>query len=232
MWNVILAILGIGSTLYGAKQTKDMYDDAAAEAIRIGTANAKDLIDLTEKNKKLSKATTKSNAESVVKIGYANASSIEEANRINASMVRVAGLEEDRQLELHQYRLIGETRAQISGSGVSVHTGTPLHHVNSLVFESDHARSMTTGFRELSLMSQLWQAEEKADLMRLEADEKSAMMIRNDKINSQIVWNEALARSNALKRGADMIATTMRIQGDAACISGIGNALQWGARLV
>ena len=227
----LIPLLGMGVSLFTASKQSKQLKEQAAEAIRIGNLNADDLIAMTEKNLDLSEKAAAKDAAAVTKIGYANIQATKDAAAISSLNIIVPGMEEDRLLEVKQNQMVGEIRAITGGSGVKVDTGTPLHYMNSQIAAAEHSRKMVKGLRAMTVLSGLWQATKTAEVMKLETDLKAEQIIYNEDINSQIAWNESLARASALRRGADMNASTLRAQASSAMMQGIGSAMQWAGKM-
>ena len=73
-----MAISGIAS-IFGGMSAKSDLRKGAALAIKTGTENAADLMDMTTKNNAIQTNLAEENAAAVWNVGYANAKAVEDA---------------------------------------------------------------------------------------------------------------------------------------------------------
>ena len=219
--------LGTGlSILFGANQSSDLRDQAAL-AMEIGAANASDLIAVTEANRVISKASAEYNAGVIRKVGYANAQAKDDTANRNFALMGLQTAYGDYQAELQTRQLAGEIRARQGSSGISVNQGSNLHYLNQQVSEAKFDRQFKRGVEKLSAFGYLQDQRDQANLIRLDTDQRAEMTVVNEALNSQIAWNEAVARARSMERGAEMNASTLRTQANSAMYNSLINAAGW-----
>lgn len=220
-----MAISGIAS-IFGGMSAKSDLRKGAALAIKTGTENAADLMDMTTKNNAIQTNLAEENAAAVWNVGYANAKAVEDAAMRTLAMRTIGTKYKAEQMWLARHHMMGEIRARTSSTGISVNQGSPLHFLNEQAQLAERDIKMTIGMELLSTLGYMADQAERARLIKLETRQRVATMKRNVAAANEVAMNEAIARAAALRRGSQLTASGMRAQGNAAMWSGLGNAFR------
>ena len=226
MWNLI----GAGLSLIGGMKRASDLKKQAADAKKIGGENAADLMELTRKNRKLSKHAADHTASAILNTGFTNAKAGLDAAGRNYALMGVKTKRTDQVLQYQVKQLGGEIRARTASSGISVNEGSPLQYMISQVAAADLERKYVVGTERLSAMGYLADESMRSLLTLKDAKQRADMTLYNEQINSEVVYNEAVARAASMRRGAEMNAMTLRAQGSAALYSGIGDAVSFAVK--
>ena len=187
-------------------------------------------MELTRKHRKLSKHAADHTASAILNTGFTNAKAGLDAAGRNYALMGVKTKRTDQVLQYQVKQLGGEIRARTASSGISVNEGSPLQYMISQVAAADLERKYVVGTERLSAMGYLADESMRSLLTLKDAKQRADMTLYNEQINSEVVYNEAVARAASMRRGAEMNAMTLRAQGSAALYSGIGDAVSFAVK--
>jgi len=225
-----LPLIQAGISLFGAiKQSQDL--GAQAKLVEeIGTANAGDVIELFEKNSKLRRKAAKYNAKQTWDLGFAGASAIMNSADHNYALMNASTNYKEGKMLLAQRYLLGDVRARVASSGISVNVGTPLYFQNQQAYEMTRDRKYTVAMEQLSALGALSDETQRAQLLLTETKQRADMTEFNSELEIEAMMNEALAQSNATKRGSMLNSSGLRVQASSALYSGLSDAIGFGVK--
>lgn len=191
--SAIGTLFGIGSSI-----------KAGQDAERIGRENAATLREMTDANIAIALAAANFNAGSVLRVGEANASAIEDVYERNSELMAYEGVEEIRRHFIEEKQTLGTIRAMQGGVGSQVNTGTNLHYFLDQAYEGEYSRYFQANRIKTSILNYRFEQQTRADLTRLDARERAAAIRFNADLESQVALNESNARAIAMERGGQL----------------------------
>ena len=221
----ILGYIAAGASLYsGYKSSKSLKKggDLARDA---AYANAADLRDMAHSNYAAYLEAGSVNANAIRTVGEANALAIERQTGRNMLMYGIQS-DEDRRRHLIQEKVTaGMIRAQASGTGVQVNTGSPLHYLNAQVDLGIRERRFGDLKAYWTLRNMYEEGTDRAHVTRLTAEQQAGVVEYNAALNAEISLAESLRQADAMERSGELQHETAGHQASAAMWGGITNAI-------
>lgn len=209
----------VGTKIVGANSLRDSADEAR-EAARF---NATALLSLAGKNTAVSAGAAAYNSDVVLQIGAANSSRVK-ANAVRNGELMTIELEEELRRHIRgEKQLAGTIRAQYSGTGFNVNTGTPLRYLHDELDEAERSRNYLAKKGRISVANYLMQEFDRASLIELESVLNAEAILFNQEAESSIYLNEAIAQASATRRGGELNANNLNSQADQLIISGVSD---------
>nr|ANO58164.1 hypothetical protein [uncultured Gammaproteobacteria bacterium] len=225
---LILGLFSGATSLMGTAKAAEAQKKGGRLSGDAWDANARDLIALTDDNAQRRLDTGEYNAQAVELVGAANAFATLRSALRNADLYGTQ-LEED----VYQHRRLedwraGTIRAYASASGISVNSGTPMHFYVAQVNEGYRQRQFMKRRGAETLYSMLEEGKERADVTRLEWDQRADTLRKNAEVDADVMLAEARMRSVAMQRNGDLARATGNANASATWWGGVSNAFTSG----
>jgi len=225
MWPAILSLIGVGANLYSGYKQKQSYEEGGEASRDASYANAADLVALAGDNRALATDAGVVNADAIRTIGEANAIAVEKATGRNMMIYGLQVDEDRRRFLIQQKETAGTIRAMAGASGVQTNTGSPLYYLNSQIDKSIREKRYGDIKAYWTLRNMYEEGTDKADIIRLTADQQANVTEYNANVQSEMAYNDAIRQAAAMQRSGDVNAQIGAAQGSAAMWGGIGNAI-------
>jgi hypothetical protein len=176
------------------------------------------------------------NSDQILNAGSINASAIRDVGEINAQYIekstlrniKLYGMQAEEDVRRHfraEVQTAGDIRARVSGSGIQVNTGSPLHFLNAQVVEGIRNRRYMVNKHNETLFTMAEDGKDRAFVTRYTADKNAEVVMANAAANAATALAAAELSATQQERSGDLAQQQAGVAGQAAMMQGITGAI-------